>query len=88
MKRYSLTFFSILFIFLLMVLIILINTINYNALSDRLNFRKAVFTFSPQGWAFFTRNARESQVILYTLNENRIVDVNKRHSDISNLLVL
>jgi antimicrobial peptide system SdpA family protein len=44
-----------------------------------------VYSVLPQGWAFFTRNPRESQVLLYRIKNNNIYRLNQRHSSFDNV---
>lgn len=46
----------------------------------------SIFRFVPQGWAFFTRNPREAQVILYEVSsEKHLVKYPQKHSSSENL---
>lgn len=43
----------------------------------------------PQGWAFFTRDPREAQIVLYKKNnKGELVEVEQRHSSFSNFFGL
>lgn len=66
-------------IFLLSILFI--NTMQYNTLSEKFENKKIVFSLFPQGWAFFTRNPREGQVILYQKNNGKFVEVPFKHNN-------
>ena len=44
------------------------------------NFNNDVFDVVPQGWAFFTRDPREPQVIIYEIKNNKIINMEHRHS--------
>lgn len=45
-----------------------------------------IITFLPQGWAFFTRNPREAQIIIYELKNGQIYEIPQKHSSYKNLL--
>lgn len=47
-------------IFLMLFYFIEVNPVKFNN-----NIESRFFSFVPQGWAFFTRNPREAQIILY-----------------------
>lgn len=36
---------------------------------------KTIFTFSPQGWGFFTRNPREDIAKIYSINNEKVTPV-------------
>jgi antimicrobial peptide system SdpA family protein len=42
----------------------------------------------PQGWAFFTRNPREAQVIIYKNEGGRLLELPHKHSNLSNIMGL
>ncbi|MRM86663.1 hypothetical protein D1Z98_12280 [Riemerella anatipestifer] len=52
--------------------IILISSIPFNPIQYKINFVKQVYTYLPQGWAFFTRDARENQLYIYKINNNKL----------------
>lgn len=45
--------------------------------------KATVFNFIPQGWGFFTRDAREEELILYELKNDTILRFTKTNSDVS-----
>lgn len=48
-----------------------------------------VFKFIPQGWAFFTRNPREAQIVIYKIENDSILrPYPQRHSSFTNLFGL
>lgn len=52
----------------------------FNTMSSKLEAKQAIFTIIPQGWAFFTRNPREGQTLLYKIEDNKIVNANFKHN--------
>lgn len=60
-------------------------SIEVNPIKLNVNLNNKIFTFVPQGWAFFTRNPREAQIILYKVSNNRLDLIPQRHSSIENL---
>lgn len=52
------------------------------------NSKKIVDALTPQGWAFFTRDPREAQVILYKIENNHIKKIPHLHSSAYNFLGL
>jgi antimicrobial peptide system SdpA family protein len=73
------------FIYTLITLAIIIsitnNTIGFNPLTEKLEAKKIVFSFLPQGWAFFTRNPREGQAILYSIKKKSIFNTDFQHNN-------
>jgi len=48
-----------------------------------------VFNFIPQGWAFFTRDPREAQIVIYKIeNDSILKPYPQRHSSFTNLFGL
>lgn len=43
-------------------------------------------TFIPQGWAFFTRDPREAQILIYKIEKGKIEPIEQKHSSIYNLI--
>ena len=82
--KYTFTFLIILFVVVVSIFTILINSIGFNALSESLEEKKIVFTLSPQGWAFFTRSPKEAQLLLYKIEDSKIKDLHHKHSHYSN----
>lgn len=65
------------------------NTLKVNPVKLKINLDNKVFTFVPQGWAFFTRNPREAQIILYKVDEfNNLKEIKQRHSSYRNIFGL
>jgi len=64
-------------------------TVENNPIKLNVNLENKIFTFVPQGWAFFTRNPREAQIVLYKRNEfNKFEEIDQRHACIGNLFGL
>ena len=38
----------------------------------------AIFSFVPQGWAFFTRDPREAQILIFKKNENKSFSIDSQ----------
>src|SRR5690606_8020796 len=71
-------FFSLLFI-----------STPFNPIQHELPFLKNIFDITPQGWAFFTRDAREEQIYIYRIDDqNSLHKINQKHSDATNLFGL
>ncbi|MRN16320.1 hypothetical protein D1000_05710 [Riemerella anatipestifer] len=68
--------------------IILISSIPFNPIQYKINFVKQVYTYLPQGWAFFTRDARENQLYIYKINNNKLEIINQKHSNFENIMGL
>lgn len=74
---------------IIFILGVFFNTIENNAVRLKMNIQKTVFTFVPQGWAFFTRDPREAQIVLYKINnKNKLIQIGQRHSSSTNLFGL
>lgn len=68
---------------------VFLHSIKDNPIKLNINIENKLFTFTPQGWAFFTRNPREAQVIIYTKNtKNHYEEIQQRHSSYKNLFGL
>jgi len=60
---------------------ILINSIKFNTLTNDLEAKHIIFRVVPQGWAFFTKNPRENQVLIYKIENGYAVDCNFKHNN-------
>lgn len=63
--KYSLLFIALSTVGISIILLILFAISPFNPIRAKADFNKQVYTFIPQGWAFFTRNPREAQIQLY-----------------------
>ncbi|HMO38475.1 MAG TPA: SdpA family antimicrobial peptide system protein [Saprospiraceae bacterium] len=63
--KYTLLFITLAITGLSIAMIILFSISSFNPVRAKKDFNRQVYTFMPQGWAFFTRNPREAQVQLY-----------------------
>ncbi len=64
-------------------------TVRENPVKLNINLENKLFTFVPQGWAFFTRNPREAQIVIYKKNsDNRFEEISQRHSSYQNIFGL
>lgn len=71
------------------VLLIFFNNIPFNPVSYKFKQIKQAFSIMPQGWAFFTRSPRESQVLVYNVTDNRLIKKEVvRHSEPENVFGL
>ncbi|QTY27747.1 SdpA family antimicrobial peptide system protein [Flavobacterium sp. CS20] len=59
-----------------------------NPIKLNIDLEHKIFTFVPQGWAFFTRNPREAQIIIYKKENEQISEIAQRHSAYQNLFGL
>lgn len=71
--KYSVLFATVVLIGSL-VTVVFYNNIPFNPVSYKFNAIKQAFSVLPQGWAFFTRSPRESQVIVYQIREDTIFE--------------
>lgn len=55
---------------LFLINLIIVSFAPYNPLTPSKAFKVDISLLAPQGWAFFTRNAREPNLYIYTKNEN------------------
>lgn len=63
---------------------LLFSSTPFNPVQNKLKFIKYVFNITPQGWAFFTRDAREEQSFIYKIIDNKLYKINQKHSNIQN----
>lgn len=66
------------------VFVVFTSSIGFNPVQSNVNYAKEVLMYTPQGWAFFTRDAREEQVYIYRLENNNLMKIDQRHADIRN----
>jgi len=86
---YLIFFISCSLITLLFVIGMFFNTIKVNPIKLKMDLDNKVFTFVPQGWAFFTRDPREAQITIYKKNDkDQFVEINQRHSSVRNMFGL
>lgn len=72
----------------ILFLLVFTSTVQYNPIRHKYNFDKQVLRFTPQGWAFFTRSAREEQIYIYKIDGNSLKKINQRHADLKNIIGL
>lgn len=93
-KRFSEYKYFLTALFTTTLLAILITGIFYVSVSEnpvrlKNHFNFKMFSFIPQGWAFFTRNPREAQIILYEIQKNGdITKYPQKHSSYKNIFGL
>lgn len=86
---YLLTFLVCFVVSFLFVFSVFLNTLEVNPVKLNIDLDNKIFTFVPQGWAFFTRNPREAQIVLYQKNKNNeLIEIPQRHSSCNNLFGL
>ena len=79
---------------IIFILGVFFNTIENNAVRLKINIQKTVFTFVPQGWAFFTRDPREAQIVLFKILSsivrwnNSCTGLNKRVRNVPSAKIL
>ena len=81
LTKYSAALFAISFIWFIAITYIALASIPFNPLSLSFNQKNSIFILASQGWGFFTRNARESEIVLYKRINNRWVHYNKASAD-------
>ena len=68
---------------------VLLSSLPFNPTSINLPAKRLITGIAPQGWAFFTRNPREAQVILYkVVNGDHLEPVAQRHTERHNFFGL
>lgn len=93
-KKFLLNFrYTILSIFLgflgfILFSVVLFSSIPFNPIQYNANYIEEVFTYTPQGWAFFTRDAREEQAYIYKVENNKLKKISQKHADINNFIGL
>lgn len=89
-NKYSYSFVFILGLVWMGVFIITVffTSIQFNPIQNKLDSKRIVYSIVPQGWAFFTRNPREAQVLLYEIKDNKPQKINHLHSSGCNLMGL
>lgn len=60
----------------------------FNPIQSKLKVIKTIFNLAPQGWAFFTRDAREEQIYIYKIDNNKLYKMNQKHANFDNFLGL
>lgn len=86
--RYTITSILILCLGAFVFIQVLFSSLPFNPSRTKIDFQKSVFTFLPQGWAFFTRSPREAQVVLYCYDNGDLKRVNHKHSSHYNIFGL
>jgi antimicrobial peptide system SdpA family protein len=87
-KKYTATFILSLFISFSLLSSVYLVSMKENPITLTSNFDNQIFTFLPQGWAFFTRNPREAQISIYEIKNGKLYDINQKHSSASNIFGL
>jgi antimicrobial peptide system SdpA family protein len=86
--KYSFFFLFGLFCVVVLLFTIFISSIQFNPIQNKYNHKRIVFSLTPQGWAFFTRNPREAQTLIYEIKKDKLVLLNHKHSSIYNWIGL
>lgn len=68
-------------IWTLIISFIGLSSLPLNPLSLKRSNQSNILSLLPQGWGFFTRNAREPSILVYRQKENKYIRVNKTASD-------
>lgn len=72
-----------------LIINIFLVTVKGNPIEITNEVHSRVLNFIPQGWAFFTRNPREAQIIIYKIDNDSIIKpYPQRHSSFTNLFGL
>lgn len=88
-KSYFLTFAICSIFTFVFISGVFLYTVQENPIKLNINLENKLFTFVPQGWAFFTRNPREAQIVIYQKNtDNTFEEISQRHSSYKNLFGL
>jgi|GEM_PF-636476 len=65
--------------------VVFVSSIPFNPIQHKLDFVKEVYTYTPQGWAFFTRDAREEQIYIYKIDDSgELKKINQKHANTDN----
>lgn len=88
--RYLIVFLTYIFFISIAIANIFYFTIESNPVKYNNKIENQLFSFVPQGWAFFTRSPREAQITIYKKdkNANNFIIINQRHAHYSNLFGL
>ena len=87
--KYTIVAFSYAFGLLVLVSSIFYATMPTNPVSIKSNYLEKAITLIPQGWAFFTRDPREAQVLIYEIGKNNaLTNLEQKHSSYKNLFGL
>ncbi|WP_313000541.1 SdpA family antimicrobial peptide system protein [Chryseobacterium gleum] len=73
---------------IILFIVVLISSIPFNPIQYKFNYVNQVYTYAPQGWAFFTREAKEDQVYIYKIENNKLKKISQKHANISNFVGL
>ena len=77
--------YLLIFLSFILCLVNLSDLVGYNSVDLSVNPKRKLFSFLPQGWAFFTRSPRETQVYLLKKKNNEFIVENFYHSNVNNL---
>jgi antimicrobial peptide system SdpA family protein len=86
--KYSIFSILISILGIITVFLVFTSSIPFNPVQSDINYAEEVLMYTPQGWAFFTRDAREEQVYIYKIENNKLVKINQRHAEFRNFLGL
>jgi antimicrobial peptide system SdpA family protein len=86
--KYRLVMLSLILFSVALFLSLLFASTTFNPIQNKLKFIKTIFTITPQGWAFFTRDAREEQIYIYKIVDKKLCKLNQKHSSFDSFLGL
>jgi len=83
--RYTLLSAFLCLFTLIGISVVFVSSTPFNPIQHKLDFVKEIYTYTPQGWAFFTRDAREEQVYIYEIDEEgELKKINQKHANTDN----
>jgi len=87
--RYLIVFLAYIFFISIAIAEIFYFTVESNPVKYNNKIENQLFSFVPQGWAFFTRSPREAQIAIYQKDEHdNFTIINQRHAHYSHLFGL
>lgn len=84
--KYTMSYILALCVSMLLIINVYFASMVESPISLTNNVNDNFSTFIPQGWAFFTRDPREAQILIYKIEKGIIVPVEQKHSSIYNLI--
>lgn len=82
--RYLIAFTLFVFVLVVGIAQVLFISLPFNPIKAKVPTERLISSTVPQGWAFFTRNAREAQVKLYSISEGDVTPIHQQHSSFVN----
>ena len=88
-NKYTIVYLLSIFVTVIFISGLFFNSVTDNPIKLKLNLDNKIYTFVPQGWAFFTRSPTEAQITIYEKdNDNKFKLMKHRHSELVNFFGL